>query len=86
MQGALVYLIFLPYILSKKFHQWKILQLMKFRYRFPHLLFSEVKSIEYSRQKYSDYDVEKEYWENSDFEDRGAFYIFDEINDEDELI
>ena len=47
---------------------------------------SEVKSIEYSRQKYSDYDVEKEYWENSDFEDRGAFYIFDEINDEDELI
>ena len=58
---------------------------MKFLYRFPHLLSSGVKSIEYSRQNDSDDDVEGEYWENPDFEDRGAFDNFDELNDEAEL-
>ena len=43
------------------------------------------KSIGYSRQHDSDDDDEEEYWENPDFEDRGAFNIFDEFDDEAEL-
>ena len=46
---------------------------------------SEVKSIQYSRQNDSQDDVEEDYWENLDFEDQGAFDIFDELNDEAEL-
>ena len=43
------------------------------------------KSIGYSRQHGSDDDDEEEYWENPDFEDRDAFNIFDEFDDEAEL-
>ena len=43
------------------------------------------KSIRYSRQHDSDGDDEEEYWENPDFEYRGAFNIFDEFDDETEL-
>ena len=43
------------------------------------------KSIGYSRQQDSDDDDEEEYWENPDFEDRRAFNIFDEFDDEAEL-
>ena len=43
------------------------------------------KSIGYSRQHDSDDDDEEGYWENPDFEDRGAFNIFDEFDDEAEL-
>ena len=46
---------------------------------------SEEKGIGYSRQNDSDDDDEEEFWENTDFEDRGAFEIFDEFNDETEL-
>ena len=42
------------------------------------------KSIGYSRQHDSDDDDEVEYWENTDFEDRGAFNIF-EFDNEAEL-
>ena len=41
-------------------------------------------SIGYSRQHDSDDDDEVEYWENTDFEDRGAFNIF-EFDNEAEL-
>ena len=43
------------------------------------------KSIGYSRQHDSDDDDEEEYWENPEFEDWGAFNIFDEFDDEAEL-
>ena len=49
-------------------------------------MFSEIKSIEYSRQNDSHDDVEEEFWENLNLEDRGAFDIFDELNDEAEPI
>ena len=43
------------------------------------------RNIGYSRQHDSDDDDEEEYWENPDFEDRDAFNIFDEFDDEAEL-
>ena len=43
------------------------------------------KSIGYSRQFDSDDGDEEEYWENPDFEDQGAFNIFDEFDNEAEL-